>query len=143
MKTATTIFATALLVASLCSSPGYAKGDDFNSVVKMIEQFYKVKHQGLPFLAKAAMKAVGVGAKIKGGDARRFAEAGSIRLATFEDQEFSGDFVKFRQMLNSTMNTTWMPLVQTLSGTDKEQNYIFLRQNFDNFRALVVTIEPL
>jgi hypothetical protein len=26
----------------------YAVGDDFNTVVKMIEQFYNVKHEGLP-----------------------------------------------------------------------------------------------
>src|SRR6185436_12348838 len=97
MKSATTIrLSVVLLAASLCTMPAYAKGDDFNSVVKLIEQFYNVKHQGLPFLAKAAMKAVGVGAKIKGGEARRFAEAGSIKLAMFEEQEFSGDFMKFR-----------------------------------------------
>ena len=29
-----------------------AKGDDFKSVVKLIEQFYGVKHQGIPFLAR-------------------------------------------------------------------------------------------
>ena len=131
-----------LLAVTLWATISFAKTDDFNSVVKMIEDFYSVKHEGLPFLAKAAMKAVGAGAKIKGGDARRFAEAGSIKLATFENQEFKGEFVKFRQMLNDSLNQTWTPLVQTLAAPDQEQCYIFVRDNGDKFRVLVVTIEP-
>ena len=143
MKSATTIrLSVVLLAASLCTMPAYAKGDDFNSVVKMIEEFYNVKHEGLPFLAKAGMKAVGIGAKIKGGDAKRFAEAGSIKLATFENQEFKGDFFKFRQVLNDSLTQTWMPLIQTLTAPDHEQCYIFVRDNGDKFRVLVVTIEP-
>jgi hypothetical protein len=138
----TTKLVIALLVITLWSTVSFAKSDDFNSVVKMIEDFYNVKHEGLPFLAKAAMKAVGVGAKIKGGDAKRFAEAGSIKLATFENQEFKGDFIKFRQTLNDALTPTWMPLVQTLAGPDREQCYIFVRENGDKFRVLVVTIEP-
>jgi len=141
MKSATLIkLATVLLVASVCTNVSHAIGDDFNTVVKMIEQFYNVKHQGLPFLAKAAMKAVGVGSKIKGGEARRFAEAGSIKLAMFEEQEFSGDFMKFRQVLNDAMNQTWVPLVQTISATEGEQNYIFVRDKGDKFTVLIVSI---
>ena len=97
-----------------------AKGDDFNSVVKMIEQYYRVKHVGLPFLAKAGMKMATTAARIKGGEARQLAEAGSIKLAVFEDQHFDGDIIKFRSSLNEELNVTWMPLVQTLSATDNE-----------------------
>src|SRR5215210_2528352 len=88
-----------------------AKGDDFNSVVKMIEQFYRVKHVGIPFIAKAGMKVATTAARIKGGEAKRIAEAGSIKLAVFEDQEFNGDFMKFRASINEAMNVTWLPLV--------------------------------
>jgi hypothetical protein len=143
MKRSTTRkLVTGLLAVTLWSTVSFAKGDDFNSVVKMIEEFYNVKHEGLPFLAKAGMKAVGIGAKIKGGDAKRFAEAGSIKLATFENQEFKGDFIKFRQVLNDSLTQTWMPLIQTLAAPDHEQCYIFVRDNGDKFRVLVVTIEP-
>jgi len=141
MKSATLIkLATVLLVASLWTNVSHAIGDDFNTVVKMIEQFYNVKHEGLPFLAKAAMKAVGVGAKVKGGEARVFAEAGSIKLATFEDQEFNGDFLKFRNSLNTALKDTWTPLVQTISREEPEQNYIFVREKGDKFSVLVVSI---
>jgi hypothetical protein len=141
MKNETMIkIATVLLVVSFCTHVSHAINDDFNSVVKMIEQFYNVKHEGLPFLAKAAMKAVGVGAKIKGGEARRFAEAGSIRVAMFEDQEFNGDFIKFRSSLNGALKETWTPLVQTISGED-EQNYVFVREKGDKFVVLIVSID--
>src|ERR1041384_6428636 len=110
--------ATRILVIAMILSianVAHAKGDDFNSVVKMIEQFYRVKHVGVPFLAKAGMKLGTTAARIKGGTAKRIAEAGSIKLAVFEDQQFDGDFTKFRASLNEAMTVTWMPLVQTLS----------------------------
>jgi len=119
----------------------HAKGDDFNSVVKMIEQFYRVKHVGIPFLAKAGMKIGTTAARIKGGEAKRIAEAGSVKLAVFENQDFNGDFAKFRSSLNEALNVTWMPLVQTLSAKDEEQVYIFLKDAGDKFHVLVVTIE--
>ncbi|PYS68962.1 MAG: hypothetical protein DMF69_18450 [Acidobacteria bacterium] len=125
-----------LLTASLVN----AKGDDFGSVVKMIEQFYNVKHEGIPFLAKAGMKVVGTAAKIKGGTAKRLAEVGSIKLAVFEDQEFDGDLIKFRNSLNEALKQSWIPLVQTLSATDEEQSYIFVREQGNKFNVLVINI---
>ena len=138
LRTITTVVLVVLLAANLIN----AKGDDFNSVVKMIEQFYGVKHQGIPFLAKAGMKVARTAARIKGGEARRIAEAGSIKLAVFENQEFNGEFTKFRSTLNAALNQTWSPLVQTLSATNEEQVYIFLREAGDKFNVLVITIEP-
>ena len=132
----------AVLVLFLTANVARAKGDDFNSVVKMIEQFYGVKHQGIPFLAKAGLKVGRTAARIKGGQARRIAEAGSIKLAVFEDQDFDGEFTKFRSTLNTALNQTWSPLVQTISATDDEQVYVFLREAGDKFNVLVITIEP-
>src|SRR5215471_6207917 len=109
-RTTSRRIATVVIVASLWATVSHAKGDDFMSVVKMIEQFYSVKHEGLPFLAKAGLKAVGIGAKVKGGDARRLAEAGSIKVATFDDQTFDGDFMSFRKSLNEALSETWTPL---------------------------------
>jgi hypothetical protein len=141
MKTLLTpIFIAIALV--VFSAPVQAKDDDFNSVVKMIEQFYNVKHVGIPFLAKAGMKVATTAARIKGGQAKRIAEAGSIKLAVFEDQAFDGEFVKFRASLNGALNVTWTPLIQTLSATDQEQTYIFLRSAGEKFNVLVITIEP-
>lgn len=141
MKTLLTkIFIAVVLVAF--STPVQAKDDDFKSVVKMIEQFYGVKHVGIPFLARAGMKVATTAARIKGGEAKRIAEAGSIKLAVFENQDFNADFVKFRASLNGALNLTWIPVIQTLSATTQEQTYIFLRSAGDKFNVLVITIEP-
>lgn len=134
------IFTAIMLLASVTTIATYAKDDDFGSVVKMIEQFYRVKHQGIPFLAKTGMKAATTAARIKGGGAKRIAEAGSIKLAVFEDQDFAGDFTRFRASLNDALNTTWTPLIQTLEKNE-EQTYIFLRNAGDKFNVLVITIE--
>ena len=121
----------------------YAKGDDFGSIVKLIEQFYNVKHEGIPFLAKAGIKTAATVARIKGGTARRVAEAGSVKVAIFENQQFDrgSDFTRFRSTLNDALKGTWMPLIQTLSATDKEQCYVFLRDAGTKFNVLVITIE--
>lgn len=131
----------ALLVFLISPSIVHAKGDDFNSVVKMIEQFYGVKHLGIPFLAKAGMKVARTAARVKGGTAKQIAEAGSIKLAIFEDQNFAGEFTKFRSTLNAALQQTWSPLIQTISGTGGEQVYIFLREDGKKFNVLVITIE--
>ena len=142
MKKITIKIFIALFVMCFTSAPAvHAKGDDFNSVVKMIEEFYRVKHVGIPFLAKAGMKVASTAARIKGGTARRLAEAGSIKLAVFENQEFNGDFRKFRSSLNQALNVTWMPLIQTLSSAGEEQTYIFLRNDGDKTKVLVITID--
>ena len=130
----------AIILLIFATTTAQAKEDDFKSVVKMIEQFYGVKHIGIPFLAKAGMKVATTAARIKGGEAKRIAEAGSIKLAVFENQEFNGDFMKFRTSLNGALNTTWMPLLQTLSATNEEQTYIFLRDSGQKFHVLVITI---
>ena len=131
----------AVLVFLISPSVVHAKGDDFKSVVKMIEQFYGVKHVGIPFLAKAGMKVARTAARIKGGTAKRIAEAGSIQLAIFEDQKFDGELMKFRSTLNTALQETWSPLVQTISATDEEQVYVFLREAGNKFKVLVITIE--
>lgn len=130
----------AIVLLAMSASVVPAKDDDFKSVVKMIEQFYRVKHQGIPFLAKAGMKVATTAARIKGGEAKRIAEAGSIKLAVFEDQDFDGDFMKFRSSLNGALNATWTPLIQTLSAKSEEQTYIFLRSAGEKFNVLVITI---
>src|SRR5262245_16668636 len=143
MRTSTfSRIAVVAIALSIATSAVESKADDFNSVVKLIEQFYGVKHQGIPLLARAGMKVVGTAAKIKGGEAKHLAELGSVKVATFDDQEFRGDFMKFRVMLDEAMAETWTPLVQTFSAADHEQVYIYVRSAGDKFNVLIVTIEP-
>ncbi|MEP6705981.1 MAG: hypothetical protein ABJC05_00600 [Pyrinomonadaceae bacterium] len=134
-----------LLLAMLSgtTSPAMATGDDFNAAVKVIEQFYNVRHKGLPWMARAGMKAATTAARMSGGDRKRIAEAGSVKVAFFEDQDFSsrGRIGAFRSSMNGALIQSWSPLVQTLSPKDEEQTYIYLREANEKFQVLVVTIE--
>jgi hypothetical protein len=130
----------AIILLVFTSTTVHAKDDDFKSVVKMIEQYYRVKHVGIPFLAKAGMKVATTAARIKGGQAKRIAEAGSIKLAVFENQDFNGDFIKFRGSLNGALVATWTPLLQTLAAGSQEQTYIFLQEAGQKFHVMVITI---
>jgi len=122
----------------------HAKGDDFNDVVRLIEQFYQVKHEGIPFLARAGIKATTTVARIAGGSKRQLAEAGSVRVAFFEDQDFkaSSGFLGFKASMSSLLAQSWSPLIQVASPKDQEQTYIYLREAGEKYKVLVVTIEP-
>lgn len=139
-----TVVASLMLVALVGVVPvAEAKGDDFGAVVKVIEQFYHVKHQGIPFLARAGIKATTTVARLSGGQRRQLAEAGSVKVAYFEDQDFRGEgnFAAFRTAIGATLAQSWSPLIQVASPKSDEQTYIFLRDAGEKFNVLVVTIE--
>lgn len=120
-----------------------AGNDDFSSVVKLIEQFYHVKHQSIPLLARAGMQTARTAAKIKGGDYKRLVEAGSARVAFFEDQDFDsqGRMASFKSTIQVALNQNWSPVIQTLAPKTEEQTYIYLRDAGKTFAVLVITIE--
>jgi len=143
MKTKLTIAVLIGVMIVFAPSASLARGDGFNDVVKLIEHFYHVKHQSIPLLARAAMKAVRTGARIKGGEYKQIAEAGSVRVAFFEDQNFDsrGQIAIFKALMQTTLEREWSPLVQTLAPKDEEQTYIYIREAGNKFHVLVVTIE--
>ena len=107
-----------------------ADRDGFNDAVKLIEQFYQVKHQNIPLLARAGMKAVKTAAQIRGGDYKKLAEAGSVRVAFFEDQTFDsrGQIATFKTAMQHTLTDNWSALVQTLAPKTEEQTYVYVRE---------------
>ena len=143
MKTKLTLIG--LLLALACGLPFSARagGDGFNDVVKAIEQFYHVKHQSVPFLARAGMKAARTAAKIKGGEWKQLAEAGSVRVVLFEDQIFNsrGQIASFKASVQKTLDPEWSLLVQTLSPKEEQQTHIFVRAAGQKFQVLVIEIE--
>jgi hypothetical protein len=138
-----------LLLALACSAPlcrsvidiVQAKGDDFNAAVKTVEQFYGVKHKNIPFLARAGIKTATTVARIAGGTKRRIAEAGSARVAYFEDQDFNSKtgFASFKATMNAVLGS-WSPLLQVASA-DYEQTHVYLRENGEKFNVMVVTFD--
>lgn len=133
-----------LFIALVClGTVAQAKDDDFGAVVRIIEQFYHVKHKSLPFLARAGMKTAGTAARLAGGSKKRLVEAGSVKMAFFEDQEFDskGEAGKFRASVKATLAGTWLPFIQVQSPKEEDQTYIFLRDAGEKYTVLVVTIE--
>src|SRR5437763_6274315 len=120
-----------------------AGGDGFSAAGKTIEQFYHVKHQNIPLLARAGMKAVKTAAKIRGGEYKKLAEAGSVRVAFFEDQKFDshGQIASFKTAMQTALAAEWSALVQTLAPKNEEQTYVYVRDAGKNFHVLVITIE--
>lgn len=116
---------------------------DFSDAVKEIERFYRVKHKGIPLLARAGMKTAVTAARIAGGSKRRLAEAGSVKVAYFEDQDFSSGNgpTAFKKTINAALTEAWRPLIQVMSPKDDEQVYIFLRDEGEKYKVLVITIE--
>ncbi|HEV2884829.1 MAG TPA: hypothetical protein VGW36_08225 [Pyrinomonadaceae bacterium] len=137
---------TFLMLAALATLPFYplaqAKDDDFGAVVKVIEQFYHVKHKSIPFLARAGLKTATTVARLAGGTKRQLAEAGSVKVAYFEDQDFDsrGGFSRFRTSMEGVLARDWSPLIQVVSGPESEQTYVFLRPSGEKFHVLVVNI---
>jgi hypothetical protein len=140
-NTFTVLAAIALTV--LMPLAARAERDSFNETVRVIEQFYHVKHQNIPLLARAGMKAVKTGAKIRGGEYRQLAEAGSVRVAFFEEQTFDshGQIARFKAAIQNAVGNDWSALVQTLAPKTEEQTYVYTRDAGKNFHVLIVTIE--
>jgi hypothetical protein len=134
------VCAAALGTANVCVRGG---GDGFNDVVKAIEQFYHVKHQNIPLLARAGIKTVRTAAKIRGGKYKQLAEAGSVRVAFFENQTFDshGQIASFKSSVQHTLPEGWSALVQTLQPKDEQQTYVFVRDAGQKFQVLVITID--
>jgi len=137
--------ATFIAITLALSMPAGASSDrdGFNDAVKLIEQFYHVKHQNIPLLARASMKAVKTAAKVRGGEYQKLAEAGSVRIAFFEEQTFDsrGQIASFKSAMQSALTDQWSALVQTLAPKTEEQTYVYLRDAGKNFHVLVITIE--
>ena len=143
MKTKLAIFGLIIAMSLGAAGRTSARGDGFNDVVKVIEQFYHVKHRSIPLLARAGMKAARTVASLKGGDYKSLAEAGSVRVVFFEDQDFDsrGQIASFKASMQSTLIDSWSPLVQTLAPKSEEQTYIYVRDAGQKFHVLVVTIQ--
>jgi hypothetical protein len=119
-----------------------APKDGYEEAVKLVETHFKVRRKNVPLLARAAIKGGRAVARIASGSIPELAEAGSVRLAVFEDQDFSRTALgaSFMSALQTTLPAEWSPLVQLLSPEDGEQTYVYMREAGEKFKLLVVQI---
>jgi hypothetical protein len=136
------LLAAALLAAMLPVPASFAgrqgargeKPAEFGDVVKLIEAHFGVKHRGIPMLAKIPLKVA--------GRFRRFAEVGSVKLATFENQDFSTppSGVSFAQRLGGRLEPGWQPLVEVSSRPEQSQTHIYAAEAGRLFNVIVIQI---
>lgn len=110
------------------------KEAEFSAVVKLIESHYRVKSKGIPLLARMGMKAA--------QRVTRFSEYGSVKVAIFEDQDFStpAGGIDFSRVLKSALQPAWQSLVEVYSRQSNEQTYVYTKEAGERFKVLIVTI---
>jgi hypothetical protein len=110
---------------------------EYDSVVRLVESHYHVKHKGIPFLANASVKT----AKVVSSTVRHYSRFADLKLAVFEDQDFSeGNHAEFHASISRLMQPLWTPLV-VVRGHDEGQTYTFTREDgAGKFKVLVCVI---
>ncbi|HLL75126.1 MAG TPA: hypothetical protein VK421_07645 [Pyrinomonadaceae bacterium] len=131
--------ASAVLVSALSQHAAEARGvPGYDAAVKLVETYYKAKSRGIPWYARGA---VGV-AKVVSADARRVARYGNVKIAVFEDQEFTpGTAAEFGPALRQRLAPHWSRLL-AVGGVEDGQVYTFVRRDGELFKVLTVVIEP-
>jgi hypothetical protein len=134
--------AVALLALPPTCAARAAKDDGYEGAVRLVATHFKVKRKSVPLLARAAVKSGRAVARIASRSIPELAEAGCVRLAVFEDQDFSrpAPGAPFMSALRATLSAEWSPLVQLLSPEDGEQTYVYMMEAGERFRLLVVQI---
>ncbi len=131
--------ACALLSAALAPRTAAASGvPGYDAAVKLIETYYKTKHHGIPWTARAAVGA----AKAVSSDVRRVARYADAKVAVFEDQDFAaGSPAEFNALLKARLAPHWSQLL-AVRGAEEGQVYTFVRREGDRFKVLTAVIEP-
>lgn len=132
--------ASALLFSALPTQTAEARGvPGYDAAVKLVETYYKTKHRGIPWTARAA---VGV-AKVVSSDVRRAARYANVRVAVFENRDFAvGTAAEFNALLRQRLAPHWSQLL-AVRGAEEGQVYTFVRRDGEkHFKVLTAVIEP-
>ena len=133
--------ASALLVSALSQQTAHARRGvpGYDAAVKLVETYYKTKHRGIPWAARAA---VGV-AKVVSSDVRRAARYANVRVAVFENRDFSvGTAAEFNALLRQRLAPHWSQLI-AVRGAEEGQVYTYVRRDGEKrFKVLTAVIEP-
>ncbi len=142
VRPALLLLAALLLAASLAPPVGAsAAGEpEYDAAVKLIETYYKAKHIGIPFIARAG---VGV-AKVVSRDVRRVARYANARVAVFDDHDFTarGGGGEFHSLLRERLRPGRWSNLLSVRGAEEGQVYTFTKADGDKFKVLIAVIEP-
>jgi hypothetical protein len=127
-------FARALVVLSLVglSHPAaYAKGNDFDAVVRNVRAACGGKKVRIPFLGLA-----GFATRIV-----RPAGVKSFKLAVFEDLTPKADASGLGAAIGQSLGPDWRPLVRVRSGHGAEQTHVYVREAGNDLKLMIVTLD--
>ncbi|HEY9284646.1 MAG TPA: hypothetical protein VIP46_14415 [Pyrinomonadaceae bacterium] len=135
--------AAALVTSALSHESTHARRrgvPGYDAAVKLVETYYKTKHRGIPWTARAAVGA----AKVLSSDVRRAARYANVKVAVFENRDFSvGTAGEFNALLRQRLSPHWTQLL-AVRGAEEGQVYTFVRKDKDekHFKVLTAVIEP-
>ena len=133
----------ALLLALPPASPARAAraGEpEYDAAVKLVETYYKAKYRGIPWYARATVGA----AKVVSSDVRRVARYANVKVAVFEDQDFTarGAGGEFHTLVRDRLRPGRWSNLLAVRGTEEGQVYTFTKADGDRFKVLIAVIEP-
>jgi hypothetical protein len=133
--------AALLLVASLAPAAPARRGEpEYDAAVKLVETYYKAKHRGIPWYARATVGA----AKVVSSEVRRVARYANVRVAVFEDQDFTarGGGGEFLGLLRERLRPGRWSNLLAVRGAEEGQVYTFTKPaGKDKFKVLIAVIE--
>lgn len=116
-----------ILTTLLLTSAAFAS-DDFNAVVKAVENNYGIHHMHIPMM----------------GIALRFSpdhEARSMKLAIFEAAPKHRDLSNLQQVIASSVGSEWSPFVRVWSRRDQESVVIYAKPSASGMRLLITCLD--
>ena len=136
------LLAALLLALPLSPKTAAARAGEpeYDAAVKLVETYYKAKHRGIPWYARATVGA----AKIVSSDVRRVARYANARVAVFEDQDFTsrGAGGEFHSLLRERLRPGRWSNLLSVRGTEEGQVYTFTKGDGNKFKVLIAVIEP-
>lgn len=114
--------------------PQQAYADDFGKIVEHIEARYHVhQQQNLLFHLAGAVAHMG-----------HFAGVKDFKIALFEDERLAqtADDTKIDEIVQSSIQSGFRPLVQSYSRHSGEHTYIYAQAGGTDLKLLIVNLEP-
>jgi hypothetical protein len=128
----TLVFRTSALalVVAMSSAAVWAGDKDFDAVVGHLKKQYAAKKtEGLPFVAKMALKfAHPAGLK-------------SFRVTVLEELQGALDNAGLDAVIRDNLTGDWQPIVRIYSRKERQQTYVYLRTDADDAEFFVVAVD--
>jgi hypothetical protein len=124
------------MLVTLAPAASFAGDESFSKVVKHIKSSYRAKQQGFfgaMMLARFAVKV------IKPAGVKNF------KLVLLRDLDYTEApnprHGQFHSFIQSKIDPRWAPLVQYSSPREKQWTYVFITQEKEDVKVLVVTLQ--